>query len=111
MILIHKHLTDFILFIERIQMDNINEITKILIPILTIFVGLLVYIWNKQTSEIENLKKEQKEIKHNYLTRFEEVNKNINNGFLEIKLLFVQYSTKLDNLLKAHEIETKNKDE
>lgn len=77
-----------------------------------IIMSILVFVlgWNfkKMWERITGVEKEMKEIKTNYLHRFEEVNRNINEGFTELKVLFAQYSTKLDTLLYQHNEAMKN---
>lgn len=60
---------------------DLNSIFNITI---TIILGLVAYLYRQSEQKIKDVENENKEIKDNYLTRFEDVNRNINNLKLEI---------------------------
>lgn len=51
---------------------------------LGIIIGLIAIIYKADKKKLEDVAEENKEIKDNYLKRFEEVNKNINDFKIEV---------------------------
>lgn len=50
-----------------------DDLIKIATPILTVIVGLLIFIWNKQSKEVDMLKTKVSSIETNYNTKFDKV--------------------------------------
>lgn len=67
---------------------------------LTIILGIVAYLYQKNDERLKDIEQEAKEIKTNYLSRFEMINKNINE--LKIEVL------EAVNDLKIEIIESKN---
>jgi len=60
------------------------DISTILNSIYGIVLGLIIYIYNQDKKRIEGIEQESKEIKQNYLSRFEDLKEDNTNKHIEL---------------------------
>ena len=78
--------------------EHINEILYLLSGIAMLFVGLVAWFGKKQVERLDCVEKAQKEIKDNYLDRFDKVNDKLDS----IHTLVTELHTEHKIIIKKH---------